>query len=82
MFGMLELIFLPLLILFIIPFGLAFFAFWLWMLVHAAQNKGISDGERTAWVIIIALVHFIGAVLYFFIGRPKAKTVCIVGPSS
>lgn len=79
MLGGLEVLFLPLLILCFIPFGLAFFAFWLWMLVHAAQNKGLSDGERTAWVIIIALVHFLGAVLYFFIGRPKAKTAPATG---
>ena len=73
MFGLIGLVFLPLLFLLLIPFGLALMVFWIWMLVHAAQNKGLSDGERTAWVIIIALVHFIGAVLYFFIGRPKAK---------
>jgi hypothetical protein len=61
------------LLLLLIPLGLAMFAFWLWMLIHAAQNKGLNDGEKVAWVVIIALVHFIGALLYFFIGRPKAK---------
>lgn len=60
-------------LLFFVPMALAMFAFWLWMLIHAAQNKGLNDGEKVAWVVIIALVHFIGAVLYFFIGRPKAK---------
>lgn len=66
---------LPLLFLFVIvlPLGLAMFAFWIWMLVHAAQNKGLSDGEKVAWVLIIALVHFLGALIYFFVGRPKAK---------
>lgn len=42
-------------------------------MVHAAQNKGLSEGEKIAWVLIIALVHFLGALLYFFIGRPKAR---------
>lgn len=66
---------LPLLFLFVIvlPLGLAMFAFWIWMLIHAAQNKGLSDGEKVAWVLIIALVHFLGALIYFFVGRPKAK---------
>ena len=73
MFGMVELMLLPLILLFCIPIGLAMFAFWLWMLIHAAQNKGLSDGERTAWILIIALVHFLGALVYFFVGRPKEK---------
>jgi len=58
-----------------IPIGLAFFAFWIWMLVHAIQNKGLTDGEKVGWVLAIALVHFLGALLYFFIGRPKAKLI-------
>ena len=62
-----------LLFLLAIPISLAMFAFWLWMLIHAAQNKGLNDGEKVAWVIIIALVHFLGALIYFFVGRPKAR---------
>ena len=61
-----------LLVMFMIPVSLAFFAFWIWMLIHAIQNKGLSDGEKTAWVLVIALLHFLGALIYFFAGRPKA----------
>ena len=73
MFGIVELLFLPLLLLFLIPLGLAIFAFWIWMLIHAAQNKGLSEGEKVAWVLIIVLVHFLGALIYFFVGRPKGN---------
>jgi uncharacterized membrane protein YidH (DUF202 family) len=62
-----------LLILILVPIALAMFAFWVWMLVHAIQNKGLTDGEKTGWVLAIALVHVIGALLYFFIGKPKAN---------
>jgi len=72
-FGFIEIMILPLVLLFAVPIGLAMFAFWVWMLVHAAQNKGISEGEKVAWVLIMALVHFLGAVIYFFVGRPKAN---------
>lgn len=47
------------------------FIFWIWMLVDAIQNKGLSDGEKVGWVLVIILLHFIGGLLYFFIGHPK-----------
>jgi len=52
-------------------FGLACLAFWLWMLIHCITNKGLSDGEKIAWVLVIIFLPFIGSILYFFIGRPK-----------
>jgi hypothetical protein len=58
---------------FVSGLGLALTAFWIWMLVDAIQNKGITDGEKIGWVLAIVFFHFIGSVLYFFIGRPKAK---------
>jgi hypothetical protein len=74
MFGFIQVLLVPLFLLIVIPLAIALFAFWIWMLVHAIQNKGLTDGEKTGWVLAIALVHFIGAVIYFFAGRPKAKT--------
>lgn len=70
MIGGAELVLLLALLVFI-PIGLAMLAFWIWMLVHAIQNKGLSDGEKIGWVLAIALLHFLGALLYFFIGKPK-----------
>lgn len=68
-----------LVMLLLIPISLAAFAFWIWMLVHAIQNKGLTDGEKVGWVLAIALVHFLGALLYCFIGRPKAKQLTLPG---
>jgi len=53
-------------------FGLACFAFWLWMLIHAITNKGLGDGEKIVWVIVVIFLPVLGPILYFFIGRPKA----------
>jgi hypothetical protein len=53
--------------------ALAYFVFWLWMLIHAVTNKGISDGEKIAWVLVIFFLHILGPILYFFIGRPKGE---------
>jgi len=51
--------------------AIAGFAFWLWMLVHAITNKGLGDGEKIAWVLVIIFLPVLGCILYFFIGRPK-----------
>jgi uncharacterized membrane protein YhaH (DUF805 family) len=54
-----------------IVFGLAVMVFWIWMLVDAIQNKRLSDGEKIGWVLAIVFLHFLGSILYFFIGRAK-----------
>ncbi len=61
-----------LLLLLVGGFTLASFVFWIWMLVHAITNKALTDTEKIVWVIVIVFTHFIGALIYFFVGRPKA----------
>ena len=53
-------------------FGLACFAFWIWMLIHAITNKGLTDTEKIIWVLVVLFLHVLGALIYFFVGRPKA----------
>ena len=62
------------LVLFLAPLALLAFVFWIWMLVHAITNNGLTDIEKLIWVIVILFTHFIGAVIYFFVGRPKRRT--------
>jgi len=57
--------------LFLIPLALLAMAFWIWMLVHAITNNGLGDGEKIAWVLVILFLHFLGALIYFVVGRPK-----------
>jgi len=40
-------------------------------LIHAITNKGLRDTEKILWVLVIFFLHFIGSLIYFFIGRPK-----------
>ena len=63
------------LVLFLAPLALLTFAFWIWMLVHAITNNGLTDVEKLIWVIVMLFTHFIGALIYFFVGRPKRRTV-------
>jgi len=58
----------------LVPLLLFLMVFWIWMLVSAIQNKGLTDGEKTGWVLGIVFFHLLGSLLYFFIGRPRRKT--------
>lgn len=64
-----------LLLLFALPLALLALAFWVWMLVDAAQNKGLTQDERVVWIIVVALLHFLGALIYLIFGRPKRNLV-------
>jgi hypothetical protein len=66
--GLLGLLF----VVFIWGFALAASVFWIWMLIHAITNKGLDSIEKLIWVIVILCLHFVGALIYFFIARPKA----------
>ena len=62
-----------LMLLLLVPLAIVAFAFWIWMLIDAIQNKGLSDGEKIGWVLAIVFLHFLAALLYFLIGRPKRR---------
>ena len=55
--------------------GLLVFVFVIWMLVHAITSKGLSDGEKIAWVLAIIFLPFLGALLYFFFGKSKGRGI-------
>jgi putative Ca2+/H+ antiporter (TMEM165/GDT1 family) len=59
------------LILFMVSLVFLVFGFWIWMLVDAIKNQGLTEGEKIGWVLAIVFLHFIGSILYFFIGRPR-----------
>jgi Phospholipase_D-nuclease N-terminal len=69
-----ELILMFLAMVFLLPIALAVLAFWIWMLISAIQNKGLTEGEKIAWVLVIVFLHWLGALIYFLVGHPKRKT--------
>jgi hypothetical protein len=56
---------------FILPIVLLTTVFWVWMLISAIQNKGLTDNERICWVLAIIFLHFIGALLYLLVAHSK-----------
>lgn len=52
-----------------IAFGILAFIFWILMLVNAITNSRLSGTEKIVWVLVIIFLHFLGALIYFFVGR-------------
>ena len=74
MFAGAEVILILLMFLLALPLALALFAFWIWMLISAIQNRGLGDTEKIVWVLVVVLLHCLGALLYFFVGHPKRNS--------
>lgn len=50
---------------------LALVAFWVWMLVDCLRRIFPDPTTKLMWVLLIVLTHFVGAILYFFLGRQQ-----------
>jgi hypothetical protein len=48
-------------------------AFWIWMLVDCLQNTPSDDNQKLIWVLVIVLASWLGALIYFFVQRPKNR---------
>jgi membrane-bound metal-dependent hydrolase YbcI (DUF457 family) len=51
--------------------ALAAFAFWLWMLIDVITKCPSADNKKLLWVLLVVFLHLLGAILYYFIQRPK-----------
>ena len=67
------LIFAPLFLIIFFTLFMAVIAFWIWMVVDCAINEPAGN-DKIVWLLVIILLHFIGALIYFFarrLTRPK-----------
>jgi hypothetical protein len=51
--------------------------FWLWMLIDAVVYEPTTE-EKILWFLVVFFLHFIGALIYFFVrrsGRGRTTTV-------
>lgn len=60
-----------LLLLVCLPFALAAFVFWAWMLVDSIRNNRNSPIGRVLWTAVVWFLPFVGSILYFFFGRNR-----------
>ncbi len=48
-------------------------AFWLWMIIDCV-TKETDQNQKIVWIIILAVIGFIGAPLYLFIRKIPRKS--------
>jgi sterol desaturase/sphingolipid hydroxylase (fatty acid hydroxylase superfamily) len=46
-------------------------AFWVWMIIDCANNEPSEGNDKIAWILVIILAGFLGAVIYYFARRPS-----------
>ena len=45
--------------------------FWLWVLVDCLTNEPADGNDKVAWTLVILMVPLFGALIYYFVRRPK-----------
>jgi len=56
---------------FFIALGLASFVLWIVALVDVTRRQFKDPNDRMVWVLVVALAHGIGAIIYMVAGKHK-----------
>ena len=49
------------------------FIFWILMIVDCAKRK-LDDTEKIIWILVIVLLHILGALIYYFAVKYNDKS--------
>lgn len=58
-------------ILFILTFGVGAFVLWIWTLLDCIKNEPSEGNDKVVWVVVIAVMNWIGALIYLIVRRPQ-----------
>ena len=47
--------------------------FWIWMLIDCATSEFKGKNDKIVWILIIILLHIVGALVYYVIIKKKRK---------
>lgn len=53
--------------------GIGLFVFWLVVLIDCIKNEPAEGNDKVIWILVIVLLHALGALLYLLIGKPRRK---------
>jgi sterol desaturase/sphingolipid hydroxylase (fatty acid hydroxylase superfamily) len=63
----------PILFVVIPLIGLLCTALWIWMLIDCAMNEPAEGNDKVVWIVVIALTHVLGALIYLVVRRPQRR---------
>jgi hypothetical protein len=55
----------------LVIFGVFGSIFWIWAILDCARNESPADNDKIVWILIILLLHWVGALLYTLVRRPE-----------
>lgn len=73
---MIEFLFFPFLAAFYLGFIaliVLIFVFWVMMLVDCAKRKFKNDNDRVVWIVVVAILGVVGAIVYYFVVKRPNK---------
>lgn len=44
---------------------------WIWTIIDCATNEPPEGNDRLIWTLIVVLTHWIGALIYLLVRKPK-----------
>ena len=53
--------------------SLGLFAFWLVVLIDCIKNEPAEGNDKVVWILVIVLLHALGALLYLLVRKPQRK---------
>ena len=45
--------------------------FWIMMIIEIAQKEPAEGNDKIIWLLVVILLHWVGALIYFLIRRPE-----------
>jgi prolipoprotein diacylglyceryltransferase len=62
-----------LLIFFILIFIIITTIFWIWMIIDVAKRNFKNENDKILWILLVVLLGFIGAIIYYFVIKHPNK---------
>lgn len=62
-----------LLFLFIIVLAIFLTIFWVLMIIDIAKRKFKNENDKIVWILIVILLSWLGAIIYYFVVKRSNK---------
>lgn len=56
-----------------IALAIFLFVFWILMIIDVAQRRFKNENDKIVWILIVALLSWVGALVYYFVIKKSNK---------